>query len=162
MYSFSTRYSFHTSSTNTHVPSPPWAAVSPVVITLSSCNRAADILIDWFGPYELKNTVGGERWWQVRGLDGVDGEWISGKDYLDSSAQHNDHGKKLSNNDRNILRMNHLETVMVCQFCDLPMITDLGQLYVHGGSTSRLNGITLISLTNALVLYRRLLLGIYQ
>ncbi|KAG6869341.1 hypothetical protein C0993_000094 [Termitomyces sp. T159_Od127] len=105
--------------TNTHVPSPPWAAVSPVLITLSSCNRAADILIEWFGPHELKYVVGGERWWQVRGLDGVDGEWISEKDYLDLSVELKGHDKKrLSNDDCNILRMDHLETVM---------------LYVHGG-----------------------------
>ncbi|KAH0587778.1 hypothetical protein H2248_006536 [Termitomyces sp. 'cryptogamus'] len=105
--------------TNTHVPAPPWAAVSPVLIPLSSCNRAADILIEWFGPHDLKHVVGGERWWQVRGLDGLDGEWMTEKDYLSSSTEHKEHGRiKLSNDDCNILRMNHLETVM---------------LYVHGG-----------------------------
>ncbi|KAG6915654.1 hypothetical protein DXG01_010524 [Tephrocybe rancida] len=105
------------SFTNTHVPAPPWAAVSPVLIPLSSCNRAADTLIDWFGPEELKHVVGGERWWQVRGLDGVDGEWITEKEYLDSTKS-NEKKKKLSSDDANILRMDHLETVM---------------LYVHGG-----------------------------
>ncbi|KAG6903465.1 hypothetical protein C0995_005488 [Termitomyces sp. Mi166 len=103
--------------TNTHVPAPPWAAVSPVLIPLSSCNRAADVLVEWFGPHELKYVVGGERWWQVRGLDGVDGEWITEKDYLNSSTEHKEQSKKLSSDDRNILKMDHLETVM---------------LYVHG------------------------------
>lgn len=99
-------------STNTHVPTPYWAAVSPVLIPLSSCNRAADVLIDWFGPEELKHVVGGERWWQVRGLDGVDGEWITQKKYLDQERVV-DPNKKLSLEDENILRMEKLDNVMV-------------------------------------------------
>lgn len=99
-------------STNTHVPAPYWAAVSPVCIPLSTCNRAADALIDWFGPEELKQVVGGERWWQVRGLNGVDGEWITEKSYL--SEEDVDVGRKLSREDENIIRMEKLETVMVC------------------------------------------------
>lgn len=45
---------------------------------MSHCNQAADIIVDWFGPEEIQTVVGGERWWQVRGLDGVDGEWYMG------------------------------------------------------------------------------------
>lgn len=100
-------------STNTHVPSPFWAAVSPVVIPLSTCNRAADALIDWFGPEELKKVVGGERWWQVRGLDGIDGEWITEKEYLGDIKDVASKGMNLSGDDLDILRMEHLETVMV-------------------------------------------------
>ncbi|KAF8165523.1 lipase/esterase [Crassisporium funariophilum] len=105
--------------TNTHVPAPYWSAVSPVIIPLSSCNEAADALIEWFGPEELKHVVGGERWWQVRGLDGVDGEWIAEQADIeeDTEIKMRD-GRKLSDDDANILRMERLETVM---------------LYVHGG-----------------------------
>ncbi|KAJ7178959.1 Alpha/Beta hydrolase protein [Mycena filopes] len=103
--------------TNTHVPAPYWAAVAPVCIPFQSCNASADILIDWFGPEELKAVVGGERWWQVRGLDGVDGEWITQKDYL-SAAKEVNAPRKLSDDEHTILRMEKLERVM---------------LYVHGG-----------------------------
>ncbi|KAF4601981.1 hypothetical protein EYR40_005182 [Pleurotus pulmonarius] len=105
--------------TNTHVPSPYWAAVSPVSIPLSSCNKAADTLINWFGPDELKHVVGGERWWQVRGLDGVDAEWITQKEYLTPEPITPDlRTRNLSTADADILRMDHLERVI---------------LYVHGG-----------------------------
>ncbi|KAL4249093.1 hypothetical protein ABKN59_005778 [Abortiporus biennis] len=104
--------------TNTHVPAPYWAAVSPVQIPLSSCNKAADILIDWFGPDDLKTAVGGERWWQIRGLDGIDGEWITEKEFLNYDDIP-DVGRKLDEDEKDILRMDHLETVM---------------LYVHGGA----------------------------
>ncbi|KAJ7129477.1 Alpha/Beta hydrolase protein [Mycena epipterygia] len=104
--------------TNTHVPAPFWAAVAPVCIPFHSCNDAADILVNWFGPDELKAVVGGERWWQVRGLDGVDGEWITQKDYLSDAKVHGPPGRKLSDDDQTILRMEKLDKVM---------------LYVHGG-----------------------------
>ncbi|KAH8106038.1 alpha/beta-hydrolase [Cristinia sonorae] len=103
--------------TNTHVPAPYWACVAPVQVPFSSCNRAADALIDWFGPDDLKTVVGGERWWQIRGMDGIESEWITEKDYLqdlDLPA-----GKKPSDSETNVVRMEHLETVM---------------LYVHGGA----------------------------
>lgn len=98
-------------STNTHVPAPPWAAVAPVQIPLSSCNKAADVLVDWFGPDDLKCVVGGERWWQIRGMDGIDCEWVTEKKFLDRSKSIN--GEKLTDTEREILQMEHLETVMV-------------------------------------------------
>lgn len=99
-------------STNTHVPAPYWAAVAPVRIPLSLCNDAADVLIKWFGPQELKHVVGGERWWQVRGMDGIDCEWITENEYLLDDL-HVENSKQLSKTDATILRMEHLETVMV-------------------------------------------------
>lgn len=103
-------------STNTHVPSPYWAAVSPVHIPLVTANRAADVLIDWFGPEDLKTVVGGERWWQVRGLDGIDAEWITEREYLSPAKASNEGaGPKMSESDKDILRMENLETVMVRQ-----------------------------------------------
>lgn len=83
-----------------------------MLIPLISCNKAADLLIEWFGPEDLKAIVGGEKWWQVRGLDGVDGEWITEKEYLSPEKEIKDN-KKLSTDEEDILRMEHLDTVMV-------------------------------------------------
>ncbi|KAJ7929962.1 hypothetical protein B0H13DRAFT_2536479 [Mycena leptocephala] len=102
--------------TNTHVPAPYWSAVASVCIPFQSCNEAADILINWFGPDELKAIVGGERWWQVRGLDGVDGEWITQKDYLSDAKVQAPPGRKLSVDDQTVLRMENLDRVMVSFF----------------------------------------------
>lgn len=65
--------------TNTYVPPPFWAACVSCTVPLACCNKAADILIDWFDPEELRTIVGGERWWQVRGLEGVQAEWVAMK-----------------------------------------------------------------------------------
>ncbi len=107
-------------STNTHIISPPWASVSPVIIPLSSCNDAADLLINWFSPDELKKIVGGERWWQVRGLDGVDAEWVADKKMLnyDNDVEEtistvSAGGRKLSDDETDILRMDPLDKVLV-------------------------------------------------
>lgn len=112
--------------TNTHIISPPWASVSPVIIPLSSCNDAADLLINWFSPDELKKIVGGERWWQVRGLDGVDAEWVADKKMLnyDNAVEEtistvSAGGRKLSDDETDILRMDPLDKVL---------------LYIHGGA----------------------------
>ncbi|KAH7914422.1 Alpha/Beta hydrolase protein [Hygrophoropsis aurantiaca] len=102
--------------TNTHVPAPFWATVVSVLIPFFSCNRAADALIKWFGPEDLNLVVGGERWWQVRGLDGIDAEWIAEKSQLPSDDTCK--GRRLSEEEKNIMRMEELETVM---------------FYVHGG-----------------------------
>ncbi|KAA1466694.1 alpha/beta-hydrolase [Dentipellis sp. KUC8613] len=104
------------SFTNTHIPSPFWALVVSVLVPFSSCNRAADVLVEWFGPEDLIKIVGGERWWQVRGLDGVEGEWIAERKYLNNDEL--DKERKFKDNCDGISRMEKLETVM---------------LYVHGG-----------------------------
>lgn len=70
-------------------------------------------MIDWFGPEELKHVVGGERWWQVRGMDGIDGEWITEKEYLSSRPDGPERKPKLTDDETDILRMEHLDTVMV-------------------------------------------------
>ncbi|KAF9268159.1 alpha/beta-hydrolase [Marasmius fiardii PR-910] len=104
--------------TNTHIPAPYWAAVSGARIPLRSCNEAADILIAWFGPEELKLVVGGERWWQVRGMDGIDAEWITEKAYLSDELPTVNIGRKVTDDEERLLRMEELDTVM---------------LYIHGG-----------------------------
>ncbi|KAL5530703.1 hypothetical protein ACEPAF_6961 [Sanghuangporus sanghuang] len=113
--------------TNTHILSPPWAAVSPVLIPFETCNRAADLLVDWFSdPDELERVVGGQRWWQVRGLDGVEGEWVTERSLLkevDSAEcirrREKEKGRPLSDDEADIMRMDSLEPVM---------------LYIHGGA----------------------------
>lgn len=87
--------------------------MSPILIPFASCNKAADVLINWFGPDDLKQVVGGEKWWQVRGMNGIDAEWVTEKEYLGPYPSTRDLDKKLSTEDMNILRMEHLEPVMV-------------------------------------------------
>ena len=106
----------------------------PVQIPLSSCNQAADTLIEWFGPEELKRVVGGERWWQIRGLDGIDAEWIAEKEHLKDCPIPEDLGH--TEDENTILRMEHLDRVMVrlCfSLCVQVVQTTPRQLYVHGG-----------------------------
>ncbi|KAI5124948.1 hypothetical protein M0805_007375 [Coniferiporia weirii] len=111
--------------TNTHILSPPWAAVSPVLIPFEPCNKAADLLLEWFDPDELIQIVGGERWWQVRGLDGVEGEWVTERKFLKESGmaekmrkQRKERGRNMTDIEMDVLKMDTLDRVM---------------LYVHGG-----------------------------
>jgi hypothetical protein len=67
--------------------------------------------MEWFGPEELRRVVGGDRWWQVRGLDGIDAEWIAERDHIGESPV--DFDKKLSREEEDVLRMEQLESVMV-------------------------------------------------
>jgi len=106
------RCSFHP-STNTHVPAPPWAAVATITIPIPTCNTAADILIDWFGPEDLKYVVGGHKWWQVRGLDGIDAEWITEREFLEELDRDKAPERELRWEEEIVLKMEHLETVMV-------------------------------------------------
>lgn len=73
--------------------------------------------MEWFGPEELKRIVGGDRWWQVRGLDGVDAEWVAEEEDLasDEDGFHKRDDQKLKDTDADILRMEKLESVMVCR-----------------------------------------------
>ena len=84
-----------------------------MMIPISTCNAAADVLIDWFGPDDLKYIVGGHKWWQVRGLDGVDAEWITEREFLEDLDGENIPEGKLGWEEETVLRMEHLETVMV-------------------------------------------------
>lgn len=50
------------------------------MIPLSSCNQAASILIQALGGEQKATEItGGTRWWQVRGLKGIDANWIAVK-----------------------------------------------------------------------------------
>ncbi|UZJ52784.1 hypothetical protein CBS101457_002104 [Exobasidium rhododendri] len=65
--------------TNTQVPAPVNTTCIRMLIPMRSCNQAAALLIEYFGEKDLKELVGGKLWWQVRGLKGVQGEWIAMK-----------------------------------------------------------------------------------
>ncbi|KAH8984796.1 alpha/beta-hydrolase [Lactarius hatsudake] len=65
---------------NVRTPSPPSVHVVRIVIPMSCCDEAADYLIKAFGGKEkMKKVVGGIKWWQVRGIRGLDAEWVSTK-----------------------------------------------------------------------------------
>ena len=65
--------------TNTHVPAQPGTTSLRLLIPIDSCDEAAKLLINYFGDDDLRNLVGGRLWWQVRGLRGVQAEWIAMK-----------------------------------------------------------------------------------
>ncbi|KAF5326623.1 hypothetical protein D9611_000275 [Ephemerocybe angulata] len=65
---------------NTRTPSPPWVKVVRMFVPMSSCDQAASLLIQVLGGEEFcRQLVGGIKWWQVRGVNGVDGQWIVAK-----------------------------------------------------------------------------------
>ena len=70
-------FSFLQRFSNTRIPSPPSILVLPILIPLSSCHTAAEHLLRALGgPEHARKIVGGQEWWQVRGVKGVEGEWI--------------------------------------------------------------------------------------
>lgn len=65
---------------NTRTPAPPWMLAVRLVIPMSCCDDAATALIKALGGAEVaKRTAGGTKWWQVRGVNGVDAQWIVAK-----------------------------------------------------------------------------------
>ncbi|KAF5380574.1 hypothetical protein D9615_004658 [Tricholomella constricta] len=83
--SFLRAASFHTVEdvqgfANTRTPAPPWVRVVRLVVPMSSCDDAAKHLITALGGEEAaRRVVGGVKWWQVRGINGVDAQWITAK-----------------------------------------------------------------------------------
>ncbi|SPO23300.1 uncharacterized protein UTRI_01978 [Ustilago trichophora] len=63
----------------TDAPAPPipWATTLPVMIPMESCDKAAKVIVEHLGPQDLEKLVGGEKWWQLRPLPGLQGEWIA-------------------------------------------------------------------------------------
>ena len=59
---------------------PPSIRNIRLLVPLSSCNEAAEHLIRVLGgPEEATRFVGGIRWWQVRGIQGIDANWVAEK-----------------------------------------------------------------------------------
>ncbi|SPO34874.1 uncharacterized protein PSFLO_00345 [Pseudozyma flocculosa] len=82
---------------NTHVPAAPWAISIPTMVPMESCNQAAEILKQYFGPKDLKDLIGGEKWWQIRSIPGVQAEWIAQtSDWKKASKMESDKGNPAS------------------------------------------------------------------
>ncbi|KAI6095066.1 hypothetical protein F5141DRAFT_1162759 [Pisolithus sp. B1] len=65
---------------NNRTPSPPSVRVVRLLIPISCCDEAAAYLIEALGGEDhAKRIVGGTKWWQVRGIAGIDAEWITTK-----------------------------------------------------------------------------------
>lgn len=79
------------------------------------------MIVQWFSdPEELARIVGGERWWQVRGLDGVEAEWVTENSFLKDvgaaermKKKGEELGRSLTDAETDIIKMNELERVMV-------------------------------------------------
>ncbi|KAF8911524.1 hypothetical protein CPB84DRAFT_926690 [Gymnopilus junonius] len=93
--SFLKASTFHTieelqSFSNTRTPSPPWTHVVRTLVPISCCEEAAQYLIKALGGEEVaRRLVGGVKWWQVRGVNGVDAQWIAArKDWQEAKRRH--------------------------------------------------------------------------
>ncbi|KAI0919010.1 hypothetical protein AcV5_002037 [Taiwanofungus camphoratus] len=91
---------------NTRTPSPPWTHVVRLVVPMSCCDDAATYLIKALGGEEVtKRVVGGTKWWQVRGVGGIDAEWITAKkDWEEAKKRHKAQQKEKSSNIRKASR----------------------------------------------------------
>ncbi|KAG6813290.1 hypothetical protein H0H92_012445 [Tricholoma furcatifolium] len=93
LQSFLRLASFHTVEdvqgfANTRIPSPPSFHVVRLLVPMSSCDEAAKVLVTAFGGEEVaKRVVGGVKWWQVRGISGVDAQWITAKKDWESAKR---------------------------------------------------------------------------
>lgn len=75
-----------------------------MLIPLSSCHEAAGYLIKALGgPDQARKIVGGSEWWQVRGLRGIESEWIGEK------RQWKDEKKKAKNDSKKHHTVHHAE-----------------------------------------------------
>ncbi|KAK7691766.1 hypothetical protein QCA50_005167 [Cerrena zonata] len=83
---------------NMRTPSPPWVHVVKVCVPMSFCDEAATYLIQALGGVEMtKRLVGGTKWWQVRGVKGVDAEWMAAKkDWDDAEKRFKAHERQRS------------------------------------------------------------------
>ncbi|CCL99228.1 uncharacterized protein FIBRA_01243 [Fibroporia radiculosa] len=65
---------------NTRTPTPPWTHIVRLTVPMTCCDDAATYLIQALGGEEVtKRIVGGTKWWQVRGIRGIDAEWLTAK-----------------------------------------------------------------------------------
>ncbi|TBU41951.1 alpha/beta-hydrolase [Dichomitus squalens] len=74
---------------NMRTPSPPWVHAVRLLVPMTCCDEAATHLIKALGGEEVtKHVVGGTKWWQVRGVKGVDAEWmVAKKDYQEAKKK---------------------------------------------------------------------------
>ncbi|KAH7097493.1 alpha/beta-hydrolase [Auriculariales sp. MPI-PUGE-AT-0066] len=81
---------------NQRIPVPPWVHAPRVLIPMTTCDEAAKILINVLGgPEVCKQLVGGTKWWQVRGVEGVHGQWIAArKDWQEAKRKRKEYESK--------------------------------------------------------------------
>ncbi|OBZ69937.1 AB hydrolase superfamily protein C4A8.06c [Grifola frondosa] len=73
---------------NTRTPSPPWVHAVRLLVPVSCCDEAAALVIQVLGGEEMtKRLVGGTKWWQVRGVKGIDAEWIVAKKHWEDAKR---------------------------------------------------------------------------
>ncbi|TFK44941.1 hypothetical protein BDQ12DRAFT_641990 [Crucibulum laeve] len=131
--------SFHTveelqAFSNTRTPSPPWTHVVRIIIPLSTCNDAATYLIQALGGDEVaRRVVGGVKWWQVRGIKGVDGQWITAKkDWREAKRRYKmQQQQKGTNSTRPSEATKEKEVDPGCYEKDMDEMRCI--LYLHGG-----------------------------
>ncbi|KAJ7125142.1 Alpha/Beta hydrolase protein [Mycena epipterygia] len=75
---------------NTRTPSPPWVHVVRLIVPMSCCDDAAQYLITALGGEDAaRKIVGGCKWWQVRGITGVDAQWVTArKDWREAKRRY--------------------------------------------------------------------------
>ncbi|KAG8804168.1 hypothetical protein FRC16_000108 [Serendipita sp. 398] len=63
---------------NIRTPSPYWVHAPRVLVPLVCCELASKYIITALGGEEsAKKILGGTKWWQVRGIKGIDCQWIA-------------------------------------------------------------------------------------
>lgn len=113
------------------------------MVPLSSCTQAADYLIKALGGEDQAACItGGTRWWQIRGLNGIDANWIAVKKDMESA-------KKESLRHVNAIGGNQRETG---DDKEAEYSSELDPMrcmyYIHGGLVGRLVVRLFLLLTN--------------
>ena len=71
-----------------------------LLVPISSCNDAATYLIQALGgPEQANDFVGGTRWWQVRGLQGIDANWVAAKKDIEALRKLRRQGSRFASGD---------------------------------------------------------------
>ncbi|KAF9446511.1 alpha/beta-hydrolase [Macrolepiota fuliginosa MF-IS2] len=109
---------------NTQTPSSPWTHLVRVLVPLSSCAEAAMHLVKALGGEDkAREIVGGVKWWQVRGIEGINGQWITAKrDWREAKRRH-----KIPENSDEAASGNNADTYE--KYMDEMRCI----LYIHGG-----------------------------
>ncbi|KAI5986945.1 Alpha/Beta hydrolase protein [Pisolithus albus] len=80
---------------NHRTAAPPSVHVVRLLVPVSCCDEAAAYLIEALGGEDhAKRIVGGTKWWQVRGIPGIDAEWITSKKDLQQGKKHRSQSKE--------------------------------------------------------------------
>ena len=101
-----------------------------LLIPLESCNIAATYLIQALGGEEhAAKIAGGTRWWQVRGLKGIDANWIAVKKDWEEAKKERRRRKTQSTDEADDKANGEAEETQYSPEMD-PMRC---MLYIHGG-----------------------------